>query len=78
MSEGEVLGIAGEPDLKADQGVAIAAPMMVQVNKNYSTAARAGLVMKTYTYLPIPGDPYTTTVTLVGGWVSEIERIRKF
>lgn len=52
--------------------------MMVQVNKNYSTAARAGLVMKTYTYLPIPGDPYTTTVTLVGGWVSEIERIRKF
>ncbi len=78
MSEGEVLGIAGEPDLKADQGIAITAPMTVQINKNFSTAARAGLVMKTYTYLPIPGDPYTTTITLVGGRVSEMERIRKF
>lgn len=78
ISEGEVLGIAGEPDLKADQGVAIAAPTTVQVNRNFRIAAREGLVMKTYTYLPIPGDPYTTTITLVGGRVSEIERVRKF
>jgi Domain of unknown function (DUF4124) len=78
MSEGEVLGIAGEPDLKADQGVAISAPVTVPINRNFSTAARAGLVMKTYTYLPIPGEPYTTTITLVGGRVSEIERVRKF
>jgi hypothetical protein len=34
--------------------------------------------MKTYTYLPTPGDPFTTTITLVGGRVSEIERVRKF
>ena len=78
MTEGELLGIAGEPDLKADQGVAISAPITVQGSRNLVTAARAGLIMKTYTYLPVPGDPFTTTITLVGGRVSEIERIRKF
>ena len=78
MSEGEVLGIAGEPDLRADQGVAISAPTTIQINRNFRTAARTGLVMKTYTYLPVPGDPYTTIITLVGGRVSEMERIRKF
>jgi len=78
MTEGELLGIAGEPDLKADQGIAIAAPTTVQIDRNFSTAARQGLAMKTYTYMPVPGDPFTTTVTLVGGRVSEIERVRKF
>ena len=78
MSEGEVLGIAGEPDLLADQGIAIAAPSTVQVNRNFRAAATEGLRMVTYTYLPIPGDPYTTTITLVGGRVSEMERVRKF
>ncbi len=78
MNEGELLGIAGEPDLKADQGIAISAPTTVQVGRNFSTAARAGLVMKTYTYLPTPADPFTTTITLVGGRVSELERVRKF
>jgi hypothetical protein len=78
MSEGEVLGVAGEPDLKADQGVAISAPTTVQIGRNTRGAAREGLVMKTYTYLPTPGDPFTTTITLVGGRVSEIERVRKF
>ena len=78
MSEGELLGIAGEPDLKADHGVAISAPTTVQVGRNFSTAARTGLVMKTYTYMPTPGDPFTTTITLVGGRVDDIERVRKF
>lgn len=78
MGEGELLGIAGEPDLKADQGVAIAAPTTVQIGRNLSTAARTGLVMKTYTYLPTSADPFTTTITLVGGRVSELERVRKF
>lgn len=78
MTEGELLGIAGEPDLKADQGIAIAAPTTVQVDRNFSTAARQGLALRTYTYMPVPGDPFTTTITLVGGRVSEIERVRKF
>ena len=78
MSEGELLGIAGEPDLKSDQGVAISAPVYVQGTRNVVVSARSGLVMKTYTYLPTPGDPFTTTITLVGGRVSELERVRKF
>jgi hypothetical protein len=78
MSEGELLGIAGEPDLKADQGIALAAPSTVAVDRNLSVAARSGLRMQTYTYLPTPADPFTTTITLVGGRVSEIERVRKF
>ena len=34
--------------------------------------------VKTYTYFPTPGDPFTTTVVLRHGRVSEIERVRKF
>ena len=78
MSEGELLGIAGEPDLMADQGIAISAPITVQGSRNLVVAARAGLAMKTYTYMPTPADPFTTTILLVGGRVSELERVRKF
>ena len=56
MSEGEFIGVAGEPDLLLwDSGA-----------------------VKTYTYFPTPADPFTTTVTLVHGRVSEIERVRRF
>lgn len=72
MSEGELLGIAGEPDLKSDQGFAYAMP------SNIGRGAQSGLRMVTYTYLPTSGDPFTTTITLVGGRVSELERARKF
>jgi len=34
--------------------------------------------VKTYTYFPTPGDPFTTTVVLRGGRVADIERVRKF
>jgi hypothetical protein len=34
--------------------------------------------VKTYTYLPTVGDPFTTTITLIRGRVSDIERVRKF
>lgn len=55
MSEGELVALAGAPDL---------------LFRDYS--------FKTYTWLPTAGDPFTTTVTLVSGRVSEIERVRKF
>jgi hypothetical protein len=32
----------------------------------------------TYTYMPTPGDPFTTTISLVGGRIRQIERVRKF
>jgi hypothetical protein len=56
MSEGEFIGVAGEPDLLLWDSRAV----------------------KTYTYYPTPADPFTTTVTLVHGRVSEIERVRRF
>lgn len=78
MSEGEALGIAGEPDLVSDQGIAIAAPSTVQLAPGVRSAARTGLTLKTWTWMPTPADPLTTTVTLVGGRISELERVRKF
>ena len=55
MTEGELLGIAGEPDLRS---------------RDRS--------LRTYTYMPTPADPFTTTILLVRGRVHEIERERKF
>jgi hypothetical protein len=78
MTEGELLNIAGEPDLVSHQGDAISAPTTVQTGRRTRGAARTVLSMTSYTYLPTPGDPFTTTITLVGGRVSEIERERKF
>jgi len=56
MTEGELLGIAGSPDLLLWDSRAV----------------------RTYTYYPTPADPFTTTVILVHGRVSEIERVRRF
>jgi Domain of unknown function (DUF4124) len=78
MSTGEVLGIAGDPDLLVDEGLALSAPATAQSGRATRGAARTALAMKTFTYLPTPADPFTTIITLVGGRVSEIERIRKF
>lgn len=35
-------------------------------------------IVKTYYYFPTPGNPYTTVVTLRGGRIHEIDRVRKF
>jgi hypothetical protein len=78
MTEGELLGIAGEPDMLVDNGLAISAPTTVQTGRQVRGGARAALSMRSYTYLPTSADPFTTTITLVGGRVSEVERIRQF
>jgi hypothetical protein len=33
---------------------------------------------KRYVYFPTPANPFTTTVTVIGGRVNNIERVRKF
>src|SRR5688500_14003032 len=60
MPEGEVMAIAGRPDLITEQG--------------FSPENRA---IRTHSYLATPELPYTTTVTFVGGRVSETERSGK-
>lgn len=77
MSEGEVLGITGEPDLQSDQGMT-RGPTQVPINSSTSIPMRGGLSVKTWTFMPTASDPFTTTITLVGGRVSEVERVRKF
>jgi hypothetical protein len=66
MTEGELLGIAGD------------APATAQIGRHTRSSASAALTVRTYTYMPTPADPFTTTVTVVGGRVSDIERVRKF
>jgi hypothetical protein len=56
MTEGEMLGIAGPPDL----------------------AVRDDWSIRTYTYMPTVSDPFTTTISIVSGRVSGLERVRKF
>ena len=55
MSEGELLGIAGAPDL-----------------------LRRDEVVDVYTYMPTVADPFTTTIRLVHGRISDLDRQRKF
>lgn len=33
---------------------------------------------KTYTYMPTPSDPFTTTINLVNGEVNNFDRVRKY
>ena len=40
--------------------------------------SRPGIGLRTWTYLPTVADPFTTTITVIGGRISEIERVRKF
>ena len=56
MSEGELIAIAGPPDLVFSDVFAD----------------------KRYTYLPTSANPFVTTVSVVGGHVNDIERVRKF
>jgi len=62
MTEGELLTIAGKPDFVSDQGF----------------GGPGAQRMVTWSYLPTPGDPFTTTITLVGGRVSDLDRQRRF
>ena len=74
MTEGQVLSVAGQPDLLADQGLT----ERYFVQTDGTKIARSALVVRTYTYLPTEADPFTTTITLVGGQVTDIRRDRKF
>ncbi len=78
MTEGEVFGIAGPPDFGGDQGLAYAAPSTVQIGSYLRGPARVAWSVATWTYMPTVADPFTTTITFVGGRVSDVERVRKF
>jgi hypothetical protein len=73
MTDGQVLSIAGEPDVLSDQG------FIEQRGAIQTTGLeRRALALRTYTYLPTDADPFTTTITLVGGQVTDIRRDQRF
>jgi hypothetical protein len=75
MTEGQVLSIAGPPDLLTDQGLVFSEQSPTQQVRRPETTA---LAVKTYTYLPTSAAPYATTITLVGGRVTDIRRDGRF
>ena len=89
MSEAEVVLRAGTPDQEVTEGtqehsVAIASttksanPQTGQAVRNTIVQRNtSNLVLKTYYYLPTIADPFTTIITFRGGWVNDIQRIRK-
>ena len=78
MTEGELLAIAGVPDVLSDQGFAPESTLVL-FDKTYPPAPCGKLcAMKAYIYLPTNEVPYTTTVTVVSGHITEIERKQKF
>ncbi|MDA8109438.1 MAG: DUF4124 domain-containing protein [Betaproteobacteria bacterium] len=79
MTEGDLLAVAGDPDLRSGGSAAITGPVLaVPIGHRVLVPARALLSLETWTYLPTVSDPFTTTVTLVGGRVTDVERVRKF
>jgi len=72
MAEGEVLSIAGQPDALVDQGYVERTALQT------TGLAREAFAVRTYTYLPTDADPFTTTITLVGGRVTDISRVQRF
>ena len=72
MTEGQVLSIAGEPDALIDQG------FIERSSTHVTGSVRNALAVRTYTYLPTAADPFTTTITLVGGQVTDIRRDQTF
>jgi hypothetical protein len=80
MPDGEVFAIAGRPDFVTDQGFAPETTMVAYDSDSAYPAAPCGTrcLVKTYTYLPTSVEPYTTTITFVGGRVYRMERERMF
>src|SRR5947209_6959845 len=63
MPDGEVFAIAGRPDLVADQGFAPETTLVAYERTYPAAPCGPSCFVRTYTYLPTPQEPYTTTVT---------------
>ena len=76
MTEGELLERAGPPDHQTTEGTV--GTRDVVRNSDQTSVTSTELVMKTFYYFPTTADPFTTTVTMTGGRISELKRERKF
>jgi hypothetical protein len=74
MTEGEVLARAGVPDIQNVEGAQ-------EFSRRAGAAGRRATsvnVVKSYSYLPTPSDPFITVITFSGGRVVDLDRVRKF
>jgi hypothetical protein len=87
MTEGEVLARAGAPDFQSGDAIDEQSITLGELNRNEGPRAGRGFssvkilrsnLIKTYTYLPNAGDPFTTVITFRGGVVDDLQRIRRF
>jgi hypothetical protein len=87
MTEGEILARAGPPDFQSSDSVDEQSIALGEWNRNEGPRAGRGFssvtilrsnFIKTYTYLPNAGEPFTTVITFRGGVVEDLQRIRKF
>lgn len=73
MSEGELLQRAGAPDYESADGTVGSA-----VRRNRRVETFSNMEFKKFYYYPTSSDPFTTVVTLTGGWISDLQRTRQF
>lgn len=90
MSEAELLQRAGAPDYTTVEGTKTRGEAIVQETVVIDPVTgkplpQAGVsrserseIIKTWYYLLTLADPYTTRVTLTGGRITHLERIKKF
>lgn len=73
MSEGELLQRAGSPDYESADGT-----VGTTVRRNRRVETFSNMEFKKFYYYPTASDPFTTVVTLTGGWISDLQRTRQF
>lgn len=73
MSEGELLQRAGPPDYESADG-----SVGSTVRRGRRMETFSNLELRKFYYYPTPSDPFTTVVTLTGGYISDLQRTRHF
>lgn len=76
MTEGELLERAGPPDHQTVEGT-VGSKDVVRKSDQASVSSTESIV-KTFYYFPTAANPFTTTVSTVGGRITELKRERKF
>jgi hypothetical protein len=90
MSEGELLQRAGPPDFESTDGNSVQAFAPSRrgrpIHHLHGRHGRglaipygfSNLIVKTFYYYPTLSNPFTTELTLVGGWITDLQRTRQF
>ena len=89
MSEGELLQRAGPPDYQSTDGNSVQTVALarrgrpvdrsdVWLDRRVLPYGFSNLIVKTFYYYPTLSNPFTTVLTLTGGWISDMQRTREF